>query len=359
MAEIRWKARSFVDADFEKAANLRKDFFMNEQGSQRRSCEPTYYRWKILSNPVGAGLFHVADDDGQVVGITTVTSKRLHVRSKDIDGAEIGDTFTHPRYQRQGMFTALVNLTREKALDSGLKFIYGTPNDQSLPGYEKKLNFGQIPGAHVYNYVRPVNVSSVLALLTGYPVLARALGPLFSAGFEALFRFRLPRLKGVTIACHNTFPEDVEQLWGDVSCKYDWILKRDKKYLDWRFIRNADDYLICIARREGNTVGYLVAKLGQFGDLTVGYLADFLVKEECPNIFAALVTSAANSFQTVGVDMFSAWVVRGSIYQKVLARFGFLRYKPVPIICYKNELGLEIINGQNRWHFTIGDSDNI
>src|SRR6266478_6251121 len=122
-AAIRWRARSFEDADFEKASTLRK-LFLAEGGSQRRSCEPEYYRWKLVDNPAGLRLFHVADDGGQVVGITTITPKRIHLRGKPVLGAEIGDTFTHPDYQRQGMFSTLVDLTREKASLAGMEFIY-------------------------------------------------------------------------------------------------------------------------------------------------------------------------------------------------------------------------------------------
>lgn len=359
MAEILWKTRSLVDADFEKASQLRKIFFAGESGSSRRSSGPIYYRWKILTNPVGSGLFHVADHAGQVVGMTTITPKRLCLRGEVIQGAEIGDTFTHPQYQRQGMFSALVNMTREKALECGLEFIYGTPNIQSLPGYEKKLDFGQIPSAQVYNYVRPMNVTAVLATRFGRPRFAKALGSIAGPGFEALFRFRRPRLRDVIISSASSFPDEVGELWRKVAQEYDWILKRDKNYLAWRFVHNPDEYSIWLARRSEKTIGYLVVKLGQFSGLTVGYLADFVVEEESPEVFTALLYNAVRLLRTTGCDMLSAWSVRGSVYQKVLSRFGFFRYAPVPIICYKNDLGLQFIHGHNKWHFTMADSDNI
>lgn len=356
--EIRWQARSFEDADFEKASALRK-LFLTEGGSQRRSCEAEYYRWKLLANPAGVGLFHVADDGGQVVGITTITPKRIQLRGKPTLGAEIGDTFTHPDYQRQGMFSALVSLTREKASLARMEFIYGTPNDQSRPGYEKKLNFAQVPSSRVYNYVRPLNVAPVLSVHLGRPNVARLLAPVIGLAFHTVYRFRSPGKKGVDISLVSEFPQDITDLFEHCASKYGWILRRDKEYLDWRFLANPDQYHIWIASREGKTAGYLVTREGHFGELRGGYLADFLVKEDFPEVFQELLFSAASSLRSAGVDFLAAWAVKASLYQRILSRCGFLQLKPVPIICYKNDVGLQFVEGQHRWHFTISDSDNI
>ena len=357
-AAIRWRARSYEDTDFEKVSDLRK-LFSAEEGSQRRSCEPEYYRWKLRANPSGRGLLNVADDGGRVVGITTITPKQLCLRGKVTLGAEIGDTFTHPDYQRQGMFSTLVDLTRGEALTAGLEFVYGTPNDQSRPGYEKKLNFAQVPSAQVFMYVRPLNVGAVLSVHLGKPVMAKVLAPIVSIALETVYRFRSTETRDFNVALASEFPEDVVELWRNCSSKHGWILKRDKEYLDWRFVRNPDRYTIWLASREIGTAGYLVAREGLFGKLRVGYLADFLVYEDSPRVFQGLLFAAATSLRSAGVDFLAAWAVKGSLYQRILARAGFLQFKPVPIICYKNDVGLQFIQGRDKWHFTMADSDNI
>jgi GNAT superfamily N-acetyltransferase len=355
---IRWRPRGFEDADFEKASTLRK-LFVSDEGSQRRSCEAEYYRWKLVANPSGRGLFKVADDTGRVVGITTITPKRVYLRGRLISGAEIGDTFTHPDYQRQGMFSTLVDLTRAEALSEGLEFIYGTPNDQSRPGYEKKLNFAQIPSSRVFSYVRPLNVGAVLLAHMGKPVLAKVLAPAVSAALRTVYRFRSTGVKDLKVSSVSEFPEDVINLWNICSGNYSWILRRDKEYLDWRFVSNPDRYTIWLASRNGETAGYLVTREGSFGKLRVGYLADFLVREDFPKVFQSLLFAAASSMRRADVDFLATWVVKASSYERVLSRFGFFPFKPVPIICYKNNVGLQCIQGEDRWHFTMADSDNI
>jgi len=121
--EISWRAGDFDGDDIDKASRLRKLFLDETADSLRRSCEPEYYRWKLFDNPLRQGVFYLAYSDGKVVGMTTITPKRLCIGGKLIDGGEIGDTFTHPEWQRKGIFTTLVNLSREEAIKRRLDLI--------------------------------------------------------------------------------------------------------------------------------------------------------------------------------------------------------------------------------------------
>jgi len=64
----------------------------------------------------------------------------------EIDGAKIlcaqsGDTMTHPNHQGNGLFITLAKLTFELAAKEGVKFVFGFPNNNSYPGFVKKLNW--------------------------------------------------------------------------------------------------------------------------------------------------------------------------------------------------------------------------
>ena len=360
MPERRWQARKFVDADFEKASRLRKLFSESNGYSGRRSFAPEYYRWKIETNPVERGILHVADDAGNIVGMVSITPKPLYINGKLIDGAELGDGFISPVYQRQGMFYVLLNETRKEAIEKGLAFIYGTPNEQALPG-ERKAGYKVIPGTQLYNLVRPLNMRAVLMAKITSAMLAKILGPWLHLGFTMLYRVKSPQLEkqGVSFSFVSEFPEDVHSLWIRVAKRYDWIVERSKKYLDWRFIQNPDTYSIMLARNSRETIGYIVTKIGYWQGLKVGYLADFLVDEEQPEIFTEFVLRSLNNFQQVKVDMVAGWAADKGIYYNVLRRFGFKRHKEVPIICYKTDLCTKIMNQLGKWHFTMADSDNI
>ena len=58
------------------------------------------------------------------------------------------------------MFTIVGNKIREDATDSGIDFVYGLPNKQALPMWEKKANFQVIQNLHVRVMIFPVNIRS-------------------------------------------------------------------------------------------------------------------------------------------------------------------------------------------------------
>lgn len=55
--------------------------------------------------------------------------------------AQSGSTMTHPNHQKKGLFVTLAKLTFEAACEEGIQFIYGFPNENSFPGFKKKLNW--------------------------------------------------------------------------------------------------------------------------------------------------------------------------------------------------------------------------
>jgi hypothetical protein len=55
--------------------------------------------------------------------------------------AQSGATMTHPDHQKKGLFVTLAKMTFEAAQKEGVQFIYGFPNENSLPGFEKKLDW--------------------------------------------------------------------------------------------------------------------------------------------------------------------------------------------------------------------------
>ena len=88
-------------------------------------------------------------------------------------------------------------------------------------------------------------------------------------------------------------------------------------------------------------------------------MVDFLSLEDNPRVFNGLVITLLELFQANKVDIISTWAMKGSFYYKTLLKLGFLPWTKIPLICYKNELGNQILNKAYKWHFTIGDCDGI
>lgn len=141
------------------------DFFNTQfPGVYYPKCTPQIFEWKLSkSNPAGTGFLTVAISNGLVVGTASGTRKILSQGGRSFEAIEIGDTFTHPSFRKNGncttplgamsiqdpyfsvsIFGRLVSETIARAHLNGIKFIYGTPNANSYPPYLKRLKFKEV-----------------------------------------------------------------------------------------------------------------------------------------------------------------------------------------------------------------------
>ena len=356
-----WTLRRFNHSDIQRVAEFRKSFPI----SPLVKCEePEYHKWKCCSNPVQEGYIWLAEDGDRIVSTASMTPKRMKIMGREVLAAETGDTFTLPEYQGRGIFTSLVKSTTAEAVKKGVNFIYGLPNNDSLPGYINKLDYGQITSPALWYLGWPLNIKKILKQKTKSSLLASVLSLPLKIISAAVFKLATMKVGGTDISVSqvSSFPEDIVKLWERVSSNYDIMLVRDKKYLDWRYVAapNRDSYLKLIARsREGEVLGYMIGRVSEMDDRMCGFMVDFLTLEDNTRVFKKLVLALFEVFRKEEVDIMSAWTMKGSFYYKTLVRLGFLPWTKILLICYKNELGDKILNNAYKWHFTQGDSDGI
>lgn len=86
------------------------------------------------------GYFAV-DNDHQPAAFYGVFPIVLSVDSKDIIVAQSGDTMTAPAHRGKGLFVTLAQKTYQLAEEEGIQLVFGFPNENSYPGFQKKLNW--------------------------------------------------------------------------------------------------------------------------------------------------------------------------------------------------------------------------
>lgn len=344
--------------DLPRISDFRKYVFLY---NPNRSCEPEYYEWKCWKNPMRLGEMWLAESGNTVVGMKSMTPKRVKILEAIVDGAETGDTFTHPDYQRRGIFTGLFKAARENGLDARISFIYGLPNENSLAGYEKRLDYAQIP-IRLRGLIKPIFPRQILKKMLTPPFLTTMFSPMLEVASRVIFRIGTRGIAKSDVSVHveQNFPNDIDTLWEQTSKNYDVMLVRTRDYLEWRYVTNPDAYSILVARNsDGAILGYMVTKVGFYEDMPIGFVVDFLTLEDDPGIFKKLLATAIEGFYQRKVSFVLTYAVKGNFYDKILLRTGFLPRGNHYIICYKNEVGNQVPIGNYKWHFTMGDSDNI
>ena len=61
-----------------------------------------------------------------------------------IQAAQSGDTMTHPHHRKKGLFIHLAQLTFEACREKSINVVFGFPNENSYPGFIKRLNWQQV-----------------------------------------------------------------------------------------------------------------------------------------------------------------------------------------------------------------------
>ncbi len=75
---------------------------------------------------------------------------KAQINNKEILVSQSGDTMTHPDHRGKGLFITLAKMTYELAKKEGVEFIFGFPNENSYPGFVKKLDWDHYSNVNHY-----------------------------------------------------------------------------------------------------------------------------------------------------------------------------------------------------------------
>ena len=115
-----------------------------------------YWQWKHRENPNGQSLGAVAqhESDGVVASLGMMMRWSFCAANGERHrGARAGDTATYAEHQRRGLFTKIIRACVAELEREDVTLIYGTPNANSLPGYQK-MNWAVVTRWPLY--IRPV-----------------------------------------------------------------------------------------------------------------------------------------------------------------------------------------------------------
>jgi len=100
-----------------------------------------YLQWQYVENPDGevVGFDALAGDELAAHYVTIPISASY--KGETIKGVLSLNTATHPSHQGKGLFTRLASQTYDLAQSLGYKFVVGVANQNSTPGFLRKLGF--------------------------------------------------------------------------------------------------------------------------------------------------------------------------------------------------------------------------
>jgi hypothetical protein len=337
-----------------------------------------YFRWKLGSdNPAGAGYVALAILDDKVVGIVSLTRKRLLVNGKAVTGGEVGDTYSSARVRRgaqpttlstldpapasfvnRSIFGRLASDVRARAEADGIRVIYGTPNSNAYPGWTKRLGYFDFQAYDNRSFSRP----TWRMFIKRYPGFALA-RHVIQAGDKALISIHaaLCRIvnRSLTFELQPPGEEEIEALWRRIQPLSGFSLVRDGIYWRHRYLLHPlARYELFGVRRQGLLVGIVAIRLADIaGGKPVLSIVEWMSEKDIH--FSYFLTQILDACKSWEVDTFNFWTNAAGQEATAARQSLFVKRGRVPIIFADTVDGCEIGAMKDAVYFYLGSADAV
>jgi hypothetical protein len=166
-------------------------------------------------------------------------------------------------------------------------------------------------------------------------------------------------LRGET-ALTRRFDERFTALWDRLAPRFDFAVRRDAPYLQWKFIAPPHvRYQIVVLLRAGAPAGYAVYRHVRETRGKVTLLVDFLADPDDRMGLDTLLRWVDREARAVDSDKIRTFCTHAG-FRRVMKRNGYFQVKStVEFVAKINALpvGDDFYRDTSRWHVTLGDSD--
>jgi len=306
-----WSLRRYRDGDEQAIFDLQNTVFPNW-----RSLE--YWKWKYLKNPAGPPIVWLAEHDNKIIGHYGIIPVRMKVGNMYVTGSFGGDAATHPKYQGKGVFSSLVNRCFLDASLNCFPLTFGFAHADVGPTYMRYERRGHVCFMRFVDKV--LNWEPVLDKYVRSKFLSRTAASVFGKVCKSRSTnesFKIERI--------NHFDGRIDRFWEKISMCFEIIVKRDEKYLTWRYTDHpTNKYILYAATKDNEILGYCVLREARDKNLRVGCITDILGFQNGSNVVAHLVERAIRHFEERDVYKISCLMSEKHPYSMIFRKAGFI-----------------------------------
>jgi GNAT superfamily N-acetyltransferase len=319
----------------------------NLERSRRR------FSWQYFdnpNNPEDGPVMWMAREHGALLGQMATMPFPMWWIDREVRASAGMDYFVRKEAQGKGIGIALSNRWADEvdvALAMGL-----TPS--SYPLFRKIFrDVGPIA-----SYVKPLDGFALARNRLG-PALGALAGPFAHAAVKTLDALaRGGGGSGVAVSEASTLTEEYDDLWTRARSSYRTIVRRDAKYLDWKYRRCPfREYRILEARRAGTLVGYATVREEGRADFRRGVIADLFCDTADLAAQDALIEGAVERFRRSRLARAEIYCMNRRL-GAALQRHGFRSGTTAVQYCvaYRGA-DASALDDLGNWQMMIGDGD--
>jgi hypothetical protein len=301
------------------------------------------------NNPRGEPEIWIAREGPAIVGQYATMPVQLSVAGETVRGSWGMDVMVAPERQRQGLGEVLF-----RTWDRNVGASLGLGLSESSYRLFNKLRWpdvGPLPCL-----VKPLTRRALR--MPNWPVAANRLVSALTLPLVKIVSRTQPLAAEVRLI--HRFDDSFTALWDSLASKFDFAVRRDAAYLNWKFISAPHvRYLIAALRRDDRSVGYAVYRHFREPRGRVTLLVDFLVDPEDEAGIKTLLGWIDREARQADSDKIRTFAMHAG-FRRVLKRAGYFQVKSsVQFVAKVNGLDVppSFYENTDRWHVTLGDSD--
>lgn len=282
-----------------------------------------YWRWKYRYSPLETYIA-VSTVGDKIVGVGHCIRTKVKLGDRVLVSYFDDDYATYPEYRKKGVYKSVTNYTDSIKKETRADFCYWiTRNPVVLTKamIHEQVSF-PIPFSdlirirdidHFIEKIPIKNASSFKASFLSHRLLA------YSNKNNYMLK------NDFTLVDVESFDERFEIFWDNVSDDYDYILKRNRDYMNWRFTQNPRvKYRIKAALSDNKVIGYVVLEIDDNDGYLVGSIFDLLSVHDRVDVVLPLFNEAVKYFDSLNIDCISLTTMQGHSYQKIASSLGFI-----------------------------------
>lgn len=308
--------------------------------------------WQYRRNPNNPGHepeIWIAREGPAIVGQYATMPVKVSIRGREVQGSWGMDVMVAPERQRQGLGEVLFRTwDRNVGASLGLGL-----SDASYRLFQKLRwpDVGPIPCL-----VKPLTRRALRR--PNWPVAINRLVSAVTLPFIRIVARSRPLRAEVRMI--QRFDETFTTLWDELAPKFEFAVRRDAAYLNWKYVSAPHvRYSIAALRRDDRNVGYAVYRHVHEPRGRVTLLVDFLADPADESGLATLLHWVDREARQADSDKIRAFAMHAA-FRRVLRRSGYFVVKSTMEFVVKvNGVDVEpaFYDTTDRWHVTLGDSD--
>ncbi len=308
--------------------------------------------WQYLrnpNNPRGEPEIWIAREGPAIVGQYATMPVQVTVTGQQVRGSWGMDVMVAPERQRQGLGEILF-----RTWDRNVGASLGLGLSESSYRLFNKLRWPDVGPL-------PCLVKPLTRRAFRIPTWPVSVNRLVSAVTLPIVKIvARTRPLGAEVRLIQRFDDSFTQLWDSLANKFDFAVRRDAAYLNWKFVSAPHvRYVIAALRRDDRNVGYAVYR--HFGEPRgrVTSLVDFLVDPDDQDGLRTLLGWVDREAQQADSDKIRTFAMHAG-FRRVLRRSGYFQVKSsIQFVVKVNGINVSpsFYENTDRWHVTLGDSD--